>query len=62
MKEKSLKETLSKRTDEEWREIRRKACKKYNYEGQMFDSSWELALWIYAKDHNEEIERDPYCL
>ena len=58
---KSLKETISKRTEGEWREIRRKACKKYNYEDQMFDSSWELALWIYAKDHNEEIEREPCC-
>lgn len=31
----------------------------YNYENEKFDSSWELALWIYAKDHNEEIEREP---
>ena len=28
----------------------------------IFDSSWELALWIYAKDHNEEIEREPLRL
>lgn len=32
---------------------------KYEFEGERFDSSWELALWIYAKDHNEEIEREP---
>ena len=31
----------------------------YNYENERFDSSWELALWIYAKDHNEPIEREP---
>ncbi len=31
----------------------------YNFENNLFDSSWELALWIYAKDHGEEIEREP---
>lgn len=31
----------------------------YKYNDFYFDSSWELALWIYAKDHNEEIEREP---
>lgn len=36
-----------------------KACKKYRYGNITFDSSWELALWIYAKDCNEEIEREP---
>ena len=36
-----------------------KACKKYRYDNITFDSSWELALWIYAKDHSEEIEREP---
>lgn len=39
---------------------------KYKYEGVSFDSSWELALWIYAKDHGEPIQRTPcrltyYC-
>jgi hypothetical protein len=32
---------------------------RYKYEEVSFDSSWELALWIYARDHNEEIEREP---
>lgn len=32
---------------------------RYKYDNEYFDSSWELALWIYAKDHNEEIEREP---
>ena len=33
---------------------------KYKYlDGSKFDSAWELALWIYAKDHNEEIIREP---
>lgn len=40
-------------------EIQRKKAKKYYYENMNFDSSWELAVWIYAKDHNEEIEREP---
>ncbi len=39
----------------------RNACKRYTYESESFDSSWELALWIYAKDHNEEIERESCC-
>lgn len=34
---------------------------KFLYEGLSFDSKWELAIWIYAKDHNEEIEREPCC-
>lgn len=33
--------------------------RRYIYNNVKFDSSWELALWIYAKDHNEEIERLP---
>lgn len=33
--------------------------KSYWYNGVSFDSSWELALWIYAKDHNEDIVRSP---
>lgn len=37
----------------------KKIQKRYTYENEHFDSSWELALWIYAKDHNEEIEREP---
>ena len=32
---------------------------KYFYDGEFFDSSWEIALWIYAKDHNEPIVRCP---
>ena len=40
-------------------EIFKKVKSKYVFENEHFDSSWELALWIYAKDHNEEIEREP---
>ena len=44
------------------KEIQAKKNRKYFYENTYFDSSWELALWIYAKDHNEEIEREPCTL
>ena len=43
-------------------EIVNKMRLTYEFEGIKFDSSWELALWIYAKDHNEEIEREPIKL
>ena len=43
-------------------EIRKKQCYKYNYNGEIFDSSWELAVWIYAKDHNEDIAHEPEIL
>lgn len=32
---------------------------KYEYNGEKFDSSYELALYIYAIDHNEHIIRKP---
>lgn len=41
-------------------EVESKKRKKYTYDNEQFDSSWELALWIYAKDHNEEIIRSPF--
>ena len=34
----------------------------YAYDNLYFDSSWELALYIYAKDHDEEIVREPVIL
>ena len=34
----------------------------YLYDNELFDSSWGLALWIYAKDHNEEIIHEPIKL
>lgn len=40
-------------------EYHRKSRRFYQYENEMFDSSWELALWIYANDHNEKIVRCP---
>lgn len=40
-------------------EVIQKSRKKYLFDNICFDSSWELALYIYAKDHNEDIERCP---
>lgn len=34
----------------------------FKFDNQQFDSSWELAVWIWAKDHNKEIEREPQIL
>jgi len=39
---------------------RRKA--RYFYNDIKFDSSWELAVYIYAIDHNEDIIREPVVL
>lgn len=35
-----------------------KSRKKYRYDGELFDSSWELAYWIYCKDNNIDIHRN----
>ena len=40
-------------------EFHKEANLRYYFQGERFDSSWELALWIYAKDHDEEIQRCP---
>ena len=40
------------------KEIRDKAAKKYHYNGISFDSSWELAFYIYHADLGEEIQRE----
>lgn len=31
----------------------------YIYDDQIFDSSWELAVWIYCKDNDIAVEREP---
>ena len=43
-------------------EVIKKSRKRYKYQEISFDSSWELALYIYAVDHNEEIAREPIRL
>lgn len=35
------------------------ATKQYEYKGEMFDSSWELAVWIFFTDNNLPITRKP---
>ena len=40
-------------------DFKNKAWKKYIYNGIRFDSTWELALYIFAIDHNEQIIREP---
>ena len=39
--------------------IRDKSKKRYFYNDIKFDSSWELAYYIYLKDHNIEFEYQP---
>lgn len=33
--------------------------KKYSYDNKLFDSSWELCLYIWLKDHNVRFEYQP---
>ena len=40
----------------------KKAWKHYLYDNITFDSSWELAFYIWAKDHNKKIFREPLRL
>ena len=39
-----------------------KVITHYKFKNETFDSSWELAYWIYAKDHNIQIEHEPIRL
>lgn len=41
------------------RELFLKAKKKYVYNNLQFDSSWEIAYYIWLKDHNIEFEYQP---
>lgn len=40
-------------------DIRLSTQHKYTYDDKNFDSSWELAYYIYLKDHNIEFEYQP---
>lgn len=57
-----FRQTWKNKSADEKRDIRSKAVHRYMYDGELFDSSWELALWIYAKDHGEDIKRCPTVL
>lgn len=37
-----------------------KKFKSYYCDGEHFDSSWELMFWIYCKEHNKSIKREPF--
>ena len=39
--------------------VKLKFRQKYNYKNISFDSSWELAYYIYLKDHNIDFEYQP---
>lgn len=41
------------------KEVHSKSQTKYFYDNERFDSFPEVAVWIYAKDHNWEIKREP---
>lgn len=41
------------------RQYKKSAKKRYLYNNIYFDSSWELAVYIYCVDHNIHIEREP---
>lgn len=45
----------------EKQKIQNKRARKYTYYNQNFDSEPELAFYIYCKDHNKNIKREPKC-
>lgn len=59
---KKVSDTWARKTEEELRLIRSKAHKAYLYQNEWFDSSWELAVYIYAKDLGMSIKREPVCI
>lgn len=36
-----------------------KSLKKYRYDGENFDSTWELCFWIYATENGHNIIKEP---
>lgn len=56
------KQTWSQKSKEELRSIQSKRRKRFKFQDEYFDSSWELAVWIWAKDNNIQIKREPICL
>jgi hypothetical protein len=41
---------------------RKKHVKRFKFENEYFDSSWELAYYIWLKDHNIEFTHEPFKL
>lgn len=59
---KKVSSSWSHKTAEELKDIQSKRHKCFEYQNEYFDSSWELAVWIWAKDHNMQIKREPICI
>jgi len=61
VKEKIKQTCLEKYGSEEYvmsDDYRHKSRIKWRYKGEVFDSSWELAYWIYCEDNNIDIHRN----
>ena len=66
-KDKKKRQELSRKVSNTWklksaediRQIRSKAVKRFIYQSEQFDSSWELAVWIWAKATGKTIKREP---
>lgn len=58
----SIKKSISKRTPDQWLQIAKQRGRKFHYKNEKFDSSWELAVWIYGKENGWDIEREPIYL
>lgn len=59
---KKVSKTWSQKSAEELRRIRAKAYKAYEYQDEIFDSSWELAVWIWANETGKNIKHEPTCI
>lgn len=50
------------KSEAELTEIIHKRSKRYTYKNEKFDSSWEVAFWIYCEDNNIKVEREKTIL
>lgn len=50
------------KSETELNEIIHRRAKRYTYKNEKFDSSWEVAFWIYCEDHNIKVEREKTIL
>src|SRR5574344_1849423 len=57
--EKTMRERYGVKKPCQLREVRLRSQKKYTYHNIGFDSSWELAFYIYLKDSNIDFEFQP---
>lgn len=54
-----MRETILKRTPEEWAEINKKRCKKLLYNGILFDSFPEVCLYVFLDDFGIDFQYQP---